>query len=311
VTRLSETEVFLAVVQAGGVTSAARALGLSKSAVSKQLSALEDRLGVRLLHRTTRATALTSDGDVFFTHATAAMEELAEGERAVQGSGEHLTGSLRITIPTSFGLRYVGAPLTAFLQRHPGVRIEVHVSDRKVDLVEEGYDLAVRGGSLRASSLVARRLTPMRLWMAASPGWLARQPAIELPSDLDGLPGLIYRQRDTPTVFPVYHADGREMEVRVQGRVTSDSGDLLLDAASAGLGWVIQPEFALAPYLADGRLTRILTEWEGPTSAMWVVYPHRRHLPARVRALADFLVAAFASPPWLGGEDGEAPRATQ
>jgi DNA-binding transcriptional LysR family regulator len=295
---LSETEVFLAVVQAGGVTSAARALGVSKSAVSKQLSALEDRLGVRLMHRTTRATALTSDGEVFFAHATAAMEELAEGERAVQGSGERLTGSLRITIPSSFGLRYLGTPIATFLARHPGVRVEVHVSDRKVDLVDEGYDLAVRGGALRASSLVARRLAPLRVWIAASPAFAASLPPLQTPADLEGLPSLVYRQRDSSPSFPFHHADGRVVEVRLQGRVTSDSGDLLLDAASAGLGWVVQPEFALARHLREGRLVRVLPEWEGPPSAMWVVYPHRRHLPARVRALADHLVASFATPPW-------------
>jgi DNA-binding transcriptional LysR family regulator len=291
--------VFLAVVQAGGVTSAARALGVSKSAVSKQLSALEDRLGVRLMHRTTRATALTSDGEVFFGHATAAMEALAEGERAVQGSGEHLTGSLRITIPSSFGLRYLGAPISSFLARHPGVRVEMHVSDRKVDLVEEGFDLAVRGGSLRASSLVARRLAPLRVWIAASPAFAATLPTLRTPTDLEGQPGLVYRQRDSLSSLSFHHADGRVAEVRLLGRVTSDSGDLLLDAAIAGLGWVVLPEFALAPHLREGRLVRILPEWEGPTSAMWVVYPHRRHLPARVRALADHLVEAFATPPWL------------
>lgn len=298
--RLEETESFLAVVAQGGVSAAARHLGRSKSAVSKQLQALEERLGARLLHRTTRAVSLTDEGRRFHEGASAALEELRAAETAVGGADGPLVGNIRMALPMSFGVRYLAPVIAAFMAEHPRVQVEASFSDQRVDLVEEGFDLAVRGGTMPVSALVARRLVRIALVVVASPAFVATHGAPSEPAELDGLPALVYRQPGLAAGVTLRHQDGRQAEVRLSGRLVSDSGDMLLEAARQGLGLLVQPDFLVAGDLRSGALVRLLPDWCGPDVAMWVVIPHRRLVPARVRAFADFLVARFAHAPWEG-----------
>jgi DNA-binding transcriptional LysR family regulator len=298
VTRLSETEVFLAVVAQGGVTAAARHLGLSKSAVSKQLAALEDRLGVRLLHRTTRSLTPTPEGLLLHERAGAALEELLDAERAVSQATTDLHGTLRVSLPLTFGIRYLTPVINQLIVDHPGLTVEASFTDRKVDLVEEGFDAAVRGGVMRPSSLVARKLAPIRALAAASPAFLARHGPVEHPAALEALPALIYRQSATMDTLTWRGPDGQQVEARLRGRLVSDNGDMLLAAAREGLGIVVQPDFLLADDLVAGRLVPVLCGWSVGEAAMWVVHPNRRHVSAKVRLLVEVLVAALRDPPW-------------
>lgn len=295
--RIAESEVFVAVVQKQGVSAAARALGCSKSAVSKAVHALEERLGVRLLQRSTRALALTPEGRTFYERAAVALESLRDAEESVAGGDGPLTGSIRVSLPVSFGVRYLSPVIAMFMAKHPGVEIFASFTDRKVDLVDEGFDLAVRGGRLDPSSLVARRLAPIQLVIAASPAFAEAHP-VRAPDDLAELPGLAYRVGGVAPSLRLLHASAPPAELRVHGPLVSDNGDMLVAAARAGLGWVVQPDFLVADDLRSGALVRLLPAWSGPEAAMWVVYPHRNLLPARVRAFADALVDAFRTPPW-------------
>lgn len=296
--RLSEVEVFLAVVQTGSISAAARQLGLSKSSVSKSVQALEDRLAVRLLHRTTRALSLTAEGQAFQERAAAALDELLDAENAVSSSRREVSGTLRVSLPLGFGLRFLRQPIVEFMRAHPDLVVHAGFTDRKVDIVEEGYDLAVRGGILKSSSLVARRLCPIRVVIVASPGWVAANGAPTHPRDLERAPMMVYRQNESPGLMPLRAPDGEVYELKVDGPLVSDNGDMLTEAAIAGLGIALQPDFAVAEALADGRLVQLLPGWEGPEAAMWVVYPHRKHLSGRVRAFTDHLLTAFHEVPW-------------
>ncbi len=296
--RRSEVEVFVTVVEQGAVTAAARKLGLSKSYVSKQVKALEERLGVRLLHRTSRALSLSSSGKAFFERAAAALEELDAAEAAVVSQQVEAAGTLRVTAPVSFGLRHLLTWLPTFQREHPAVALDVSLSDRVVDLVDEGFDVAIRAGGLAPSSLVARRLAPMRLWLVASPGFVGGRPAVLAPEDLQELPVLRHRQGESWSTLRLRDADGEEQLVRVTGPMVSDNGDVLAAAAMAGLGVALMPDFLVGAEVASGALVRVLPGWEGPRGGVHAVYPHRRHLSARVRVFVDALAAHLADPPW-------------
>jgi len=298
--RIAESEVFVAVVQKQGVSAAARSLGCSKSAVSKAVRALEERLGVRLLQRSTRSLALTPEGRTFYERASVALDGLREAEAVVAGGDGPLVGPVRMSLPTTFGVRYLAPAIAAFMAQHPRVEIDAQFTDRKVDLVDEGFDLAVRGGRLEPSSLVARKLAPITLVIAASPEFLARHP-IQSPDDLAALPAMAYRQPTSAPTLRLTNRAGETRDLRQAGPLSSDNGDMLLAAAREGLGYLIQPDFLVADDVRSGRLVRVLSDWQGPDAAMWVVYPHRSLLSARVRAFVDFLLERLREPEWCLG----------
>lgn len=296
--RLSEIEVFLAIATSGGITAAARQLGLGKSAVSKQLAALEERLAVRLVARNTRSLSLTPDGRAFAERATAALDSLREAEESVAAEPARLRGHLRLSLPMSFGVHFLAEPLAAFLHAHPEVDVQLDLTDRKVDMVEEGYDLAVRGGRMISSALVARRLAPFQVFAAASPVFLAKHGPLLEPADLLRCPGVLYRQTDTPNVIPLSHRDGRTTLISPDSRIRSDNGDIMVELAVRGHGWVLLPDFLLAEPVRRGLLVPVLPGWLGPEGAMWTVLPNRRHLPTRVKAIAQAFLDALRDPPW-------------
>jgi DNA-binding transcriptional LysR family regulator len=290
--RLADLETFVAVVEAGSFTAAARRLGRSKASVSRQVRALEERLGVALLHRTTRSMSLTDAGAAFHERAAAALGDLEEAVAAVGSLHGSPVGRLRVSLPIAYGLRVAAPVLLELIHEHPALELDLAFSDRYVDLVGEGFDLAVRIGHLADSSLIARRLTATRMMVCASPTYLQRHPTPSRPADLLDHECLLYAQQVGGVAWRF--ADGETVTVR--GRLRSDSGDALLQAALSGCGIAQLPDFYLGEPLADGRLVSLLEDFEPEPLGVWAVYPQRRHLSLKVRLAVDRLAERLAAP---------------
>ena len=294
---LADVAVFVRVVERGSFTLAADELELSRAAVSKYVSRLEERLGARLLHRTTRRLSLTEAGAALFEASRGALERIEEAEGAVAQLQSEPRGRLRVSAPMSFGILHLGAAMSEFARLNPRVTLDVRLDDRFVNLVEEGVDVAVRIGALRDSSLVARKLTTSTSLACASPDYLARQGEPETPEDLAGHNCLIYSYLSTANVWRFTAPDGREVPVAVNGTLRINNGIVLAEAAAAGQGIVLAPSFYVAPHLRDGRLRRILAAYRLPEVGIHAVYPQREHVPPKVRAFVDFLALRFGRKP--------------
>lgn len=304
---LSQLEMFVNVVDAGSFTGAAEALGVSKSHVSRQISALEDRLGARLLNRTTRKVILTDIGRVFHERCTRILEELEDAEAAVTSLQTSPRGRLRMSVPMSFGVRYIAPYLADFMAQYPELEVEVDFSDRRVDLVDDGYDLAIRIGRLADSSLIARKLAPTLQVVCASPGYLEEHGEPHTPEDLKQHQCLLYTYDTGGLQTWRLEGPGGEVVVHVKGRVVANNGDALVAAAEAGLGVLQIPDFLAASALRQGSLRQILPQWAS-SAAVWAVYPHSRHLSAKVRVFVDGMLERFQTPPWSMTPPERAPR---
>lgn len=293
--RYEQAICFATVAEAGSFTRAAALLERSKAHVSKQVGALEEALGVQLLLRTTRRLALTEAGRTYLEYCRQLRETLEEGERAVSAVREEVSGTLRLTAPTSFGDAFLLELLLDFQSRYPRLKIALDLSIHRRDLVEEGFDFAIRTARTLDDHLVARAIGVIRDLPTASPEFLARQPAIRTPSDLAGVPCLLntHFRDDAEWVF---QKDGLTSTVRVDGRFAANHFGLLLRAAIRGAGIVRLPRFLVAPALAAGQLVQVLPDYQFAPSAAYLVYPHRRHMPHRNRVFRDFVIAWFADP---------------
>lgn len=295
---LSQLELFTRVVETGSFTAAAAQLGVSKSFVSRQVGALEDRLGARLLQRTTRKVTLTDVGRVFHQRCARILEDLEEAELAVSSLQNTARGTLRVSAPMSFGIRYISPAVASFLRQHRELSVDVDFSDRRVDLVDEGFDLAVRIGRLADSSFVAGKLAETRGILVASEAYVAESGRLQGPDDLRDHECLRYAyQSGGSQTWQIEGPKGREISIHVHGRALSNNGDALLDAATAGLGVAFVPDFLACPYLRDGRLIHVLPAW-GWRSRVWAVYPHSRHLSAKVRLFIEHLREQFKDVSW-------------
>lgn len=285
---LAAMAIFARVVEAKSFTAAARALGISKSAVSKQVSALEDRLGARLLNRTTRKLALTEIGAAFYDRCSRLVAEAEEAELEVTRMMAEPRGELKVNAPYSFGISHVAPRLCGFLSAHPGVSIDLTLDDRYVDLVADGYDLAIRVGNLADSSLIARKLGATRVQLVASPDYWASRGMPKAPRDLADHECLIYSYRRLGNVWQF----GGET-VRASGRMQANNGDVLRLVAVAGHGVAILPSFIIWEDVRAGRLVPALQGYEPPPLGIYAVYPHSRHLSAKVRAFVDYLATQY------------------
>jgi len=290
--------LFAEVIEAGGMSEAARRLGLSKSAVSRQLAELERRLGAQLLRRTTRRMSLTEVGELFYARCQRVAEEAEEAERSVGDMQAEPRGEIRLAAPMSFGHLHVAPRLPAFLERHPKVRVHVDLTDRVIDLVREKFDLAIRvSGSLPESTLVQRKLCSLRLVLCASPDYLRRHGTPRTPEDLREHNCLGYQSPPARWTF----ARGRP--VATSGNLSIDNGDGLRRVALLGLGIVQLPTFLVGPDLQAGRLVPLLARQADRVGAAWALYPASRHPAPKVRALIDHLAAEFGPEPawdaWL------------
>ena len=295
--RLLEMEIFAAVADAGSITGAADRLDMAKSAVSKRLSDLEIRLGVSLMSRTTRRLSLTDAGAEFYRHCVAILAEVAAAEAGVTEADAELSGPVRIAAPLSFGLQHLGPVLVKFMQRHPAVNVTMDFNDRQVDLVAEGFDLGIRIAKLGDSTLVARKLTPVRVLICASPAYWAANGRPKEPADLKNHLALRYSlsaQRNWTFTAP----DGTRGSVTVPTQHAANNGAFLRDAAVAGLAIVRLPAFLVHEQITARELEPVLLDYRWNDIHAWAVYPQTRRLPARVRALIDYLAEVFGDTPY-------------
>ena len=295
--RFEEMQAFAAVVDAGSFVRAAEALQVSKTAVSRLIGDLEARLGVRLLHRTTRRLSLTVEGEVFHARCKELLAGVEEAEAEVTARADEAVGLLRLNVPVSFGLMHLAPLWPAFLQQHPNVTLDVTLSDRIVDLVEEGYDLAVRIAQLPSSSLVSRKLTSTRLVLCASPEYLRRHGTPAHPLEIARHTVFSYTLLATGEQWAFDGPQG-PVSVKVTPRMRSNSGDTCCAAALQHQGIVLQPSFMVGHHLRSGVLVEILPACRSLELGVYAVYASRKHVTRKVRVLIDFLVEAFRIRPW-------------
>ena len=294
---LGEMAVFVRAVEAGSFSAAARTLNLTPSAVSKQIGRLEDRLGARLLNRTTRRLSLTEAGDDYFQRATRILADIADAERAVALSHEAPRGVLRVSASIAFGQTQLVPLVSEFLARYPEIQVELNLSDHVIDLVDAGVDVAIRVAALPDSSHIARRIASERRIVCAAPSYLARHGTPQSPEDLAGHNCLIYSTIATED-WRFRGPDGPR-SVKVASNFVANGGEAVRDLAIAGLGLARLATFLVGPAIRDGRLVPVLTDFEErQETAIHAVYPHRRHLSPKVGAFVDFLADKMSPPPW-------------
>jgi DNA-binding transcriptional LysR family regulator len=295
--RFQEMKVFAAVVEAGSFTGGAQALDMSKAAVSRYVGELEERLGLRLLNRTTRKLSPTGEGEIFYARCRELLDNLDEAEAEITSRSGEAAGLLKVNVPVTFGLMHLAQLWPAFLARHPKLAIDITLSDRVADLVEEGYDIAVRIGQLSASSLIARRLASTRMVLCASPAYLERRGAPAHPADLLQHDVISYSLFASGENWSFTGPDG-EVSVKVAPRVRTNSGDTCRAAALQHQGIILQPTFIVGADLAQGTLVEIMPGYRAVELGIHAVYPSRKFVSPKVRLLIDFLVEAFAAPVW-------------
>lgn len=298
--RLDDLSLFLRVLDLGSITAAAHSLGVSVAVASQRIKRLERELGVRLLHRTTRRLHPTPEGALLAEQGRALVEDLESLGAGLRDAATAVAGTLRVTLSASFGRQYLSPLLPKFLARHPRLRLSVHLSDQVVDLVSEGFDLAIRIGVLEDSRLVARRIAVNQRLLCASPEYLARRGR---PRDPQALAGhdclLLFGSSGRQDVWRLGTPAGEEIAVRVHGRFESNLGELLRDAALAGEGIAMHSLWHVVDDLRSGRLEVVLPDHPIAATAISAVMPQRRLVPPRVRAFVDFLVAEFGDQaPW-------------
>jgi DNA-binding transcriptional LysR family regulator len=296
--RLTGLEVFAKVAAAGSLSGAGRTMGLSQTMVTKHLAALEARLGAKLFHRTTRRLSLTEAGRGFLESCERILADIETAEATVAADRVAPRGLLRLNVPLVFGVHQIAPRLAAFAQTHPNVTVELGLNDRLVDLAEEGWDLAIRIGSLRDSSLLARRLAPCRLLVCASPAYLRKHGTPHTTAELAGHNCLGYTLSQAGTDRWLMGRRG-EISVPIAGNLRANNGDALLAAAIAGQGIVYQPTFIVADALRAGDLAALALDQPPSELSVHAVYLPDRQPPAKVRAFIDFIAGEFApEPPW-------------
>ncbi|WP_164000450.1 LysR family transcriptional regulator [Pyxidicoccus caerfyrddinensis] len=283
---LNELLVFARVVQAGSFTSAARLLRMPKSTVSRKVSDLEERIGAQLLHRTSRKLRLTDAGQAYYEHAARIVAEVEQAELAVTRLQTAPHGLLRVTTPLTFGC--LGPLVSEFLQRHPQVQLELVCTERAVDLMEEGFDLAVRAGRLADSSLIARRLGNIENIVVAAPGYLKQRGTPKAPKELEKHDCILFGTALERNAWAL-SSGGKTVEVPVRARLAVNEPDMLRAVTLAGGGIALLPNLNYAEDLASGRLKRILPDWSSATVPVHAVYPSSRHDSPKVTAFVDFL----------------------
>jgi DNA-binding transcriptional LysR family regulator len=308
--RFADMQMLVSVVEAGSISAAADRLDLAKSAVSRRLAELEARLGTSLIHRTTRRLTLTDSGRAYYDRCVVILADLDEAEAAVSQAHQALKGRLRVALPHAFGLLHLAPLVQEFMALHPELRFELDFNDRQIDLLQEGFDLAIRIATLEDSSLIARRLAPIRHVVCASPEYLARHGTPQTAADLGRHVCLAYSNLADPGLWSFRGPDGQPGSVRVPVRLAASSGDFLIRAAIAGEGLILHPTFYVHEALRSGQLVQVLADHRWPELSAYAVYPPTRHLSSRVRTFIDFLAERLAGEPYWdqAGQASPSPR---
>jgi DNA-binding transcriptional LysR family regulator len=292
--RFHAIRVFAQVAESGSFTAAADKLGLSATATSRHVADLEAHLHTRLLNRTTRRVSLTESGQAFYERSVQLLADLDEAEQEALRAAVVPRGTIKLTTSINFGVRHIAPAIAEFLAAHAEVRFDVSLSDRVVDLVEEGFDLAIRIGAPGSENVVARKLGETRLVPCASPAYLVAHGAPQVPEDLARHNCFTYEYVSPRNLWRFRDPAGGERSVRVKGNLHSNNGDLLAEAAARGAGIVFEPAFIVGPEVRAGRLVPLLQDFEPPATPIYAVYPSRKHLSAKVRLFVDFLVERFS-----------------
>jgi DNA-binding transcriptional LysR family regulator len=296
---LTDIAIFVKVVELASFTAAAEALESSQPVVSKAVTRLEEKLGARLLNRTTRRLSLTEAGSELYRRSVRALKEIENAELEVARFQTEPRGTLRVAAPMSFSILQLGPFIHEFLAKYPGVALELNMNDQQVDLVEEGYDLAIRIGQLQESNLVARRITVTRQVMCASPAYLAKHGTPERPEDLLEHNCILYSFLMTPREWRLTDTDGETHVVPVNGTLHSNNGLVNRAAAIAGTGIVLLPTFYIGEQVKSGALKPVLCNFRPQELSVYAVYPERRNLMPKVRAFIDAMAERFGpTPPW-------------
>lgn len=295
--QLEDMHVFVRIVDAGGIGKAADQLGMAKSGVSRSLASLENRLGVQLINRTTRRISLSGAGRDYYRAAVRIIGDISELDALTSNAETSLKGQIRLAAPLSFGLCHLTSAIEDFTRDNPGLNFNIDFSDRLVDLVEQGMDLAIRITALKDSSLRARRISPIHLKLCASPAYLEKRGMPSAPEDLKRHDLLGYNI-GSGTALKLLDQRGREHVVQVSSRMEANNGDFLHDMALAGHGIVMLPTFIAWRSLAAGQLVPVLESWPPASLNAWAVYPQTRYLSQRARVFIDFLATRFGDQPY-------------
>ncbi|MEH6557331.1 MAG: LysR family transcriptional regulator [Oceanicoccus sp.] len=293
-----QIKTFVALVESRSISKAAEKMDIAVSAVSRRLKELESSLGVQLVQRTTRKMHITEAGEKFYRRCGRLLDDFEEAKQEASNTATTLSGTLKIATPLSFGVAHLSPAIAAFMHLHPQIKIDLDMSDRRIDLVEEGLDLAIRIGTLEDSSLMARKLASVRHVVCASPDFLNRHGMPKTPQDLSELPALCYGNLSQPGTWHYRDKDNNPSNVKVPMRMRATNGDALVEAAIAGLGILCEPSFIVHGAVERGVLIPVLTDYQWYAMNIYAVYPQTKHMPARVRAFIDFLVSSFGDTPY-------------
>lgn len=292
---LNAMKLYCHIVEAGQLSLAADQLNLSKGAVSKQLAKLEAHLGGRLLNRTTRRLTLTEAGVAFYERSRQILKSVEEAECAVTGLTTEPNGTLKINAPMSFGFLQMGALLAKYQALYPKVSIDITLHDRQIDLIEEGYDLALRIAALKDSSLIARKLAPCHIVLCASPAYLKKSGEPVHPDDLKNHQCLLYSYSDSVKSWSFENRKGEKVQLPIKGTLITNNGNLICDAIIHDMGIAPLPTFIVGDAIRAGKIKIIMTDWHLQSEAISLLYPSSKHLSAKVRAFVDVAVAYFSS----------------
>ena len=299
--RLKQIESFAAVAVKGSLTATAQAEGVAPAVIGRRIDALEERLGVKLLLRTTRRITLTHEGSAFLEDCQRLLSDLANAEASVSAGGVKASGHLRITAPAGFGRRHVAPLVPAFIAQHPEVSLSLNLSDRVVDIVNEGFDCAVRVGDLPDSSLVSVRLADNRRLCVAAPEYLRRAGVPAVPAELTRHACLTLSSEASQTRGWAFTLDGELTHLRPSGRLTCSDGQVLHDWCLKGLGVAWRSTWEVEEDVAAGRLQVVLQDFAAPPNGIYAVFPQRKHLPLRVRLWIDFIKHSYGDPRYWTG----------
>lgn len=296
--RFENMSMFISVVEAGGISAAATRMNIAKSVISRRLKELEAHLGVELFHRTTRRMNLTDSGRAFYQQSVRILADLIEAEHATSRFHGALKGSLKVALPLSFGLMHLGPAINAFLEIHPEIRFDLDFNDRQVDLLAEGFDLAIRIANLPDSSLIARRIAPINVILCASPAYLDRNGKPDSPVALAHHQCLVYNLTSNFEYWSLRDAEDQVTKVKITPYLKASNGEFLRDATVNGLGIALIPTFIAYQEIEKGALVPILDKYHYSSLAVYAIYPQTRHLSQRVRAFIDFLIKRFEGSPY-------------
>jgi len=302
--RLAAMQVFVRVAEAGSFTAVADQMNVARSAVTRQIAALEGYLGVKLMSRSTRRLSLTSAGATYLEQCRDILDRVDAAEGDLAGEGRRLRGRIRMTVPLSFGLLHLAPMILEFSLANPDIHVDVDLNDRRVNLIEEGMDLALRITERLPDTAVARRLTTCRFVIVASPGYLRQYGTPGHPAELAGHACLAYSLASRSSWS--FIVDGQPQAFEISGRLTANNGNVLLDAGLQGMGISCQPTFMVGQALREGSLVQILRDYQIPQAHLCAVFPGHRFVPRRVRSFVDFLAARLGPDPyWDQGLDLE------